>query len=333
MVVSIKNKWLAISLLAIIFPTALLVSLKFSGILKEPQKPETVILEPIIYQIERPLEHTLFDLRIKNNYSDSAVSMNVSLVIFDYYEMGIIDWNHFVFLLSFNLTIKIGYPLSVKFTYEPSSENSTVFVDTNYWALQYSNMTIEEVSSWRTGEASYVMARALDSSCHLSSQCYWAFRYDDSQNHEVRMSVETMYFNGTAYIEVVCPIILQAWSDDGYNFETAKTIFPGTYYGTLNRHLNQADFFKINVEAGQVIGVLMTPKAYENEAVDCDLYLYDPDMKLRANSSIRGDLPQAESIIFTADSSGDWYVKVQYSSTYYSASWLYLLNITLFSSV
>jgi len=208
-----RNKWLSLSLLAIILPIGTLITLKFSGILTEPYPLETITLDAVNWQMERPLNDVEINERIiVNNHPDNAISMNANAIIFKYFEngpLGLLDVDNMIFSLSVNLT---GAPqfVSIKFTFELTDENSTVFVGTDYWELVYSNVSITEMKTVGTNEnKAYVVAQVQNSPCYLRAQCYWAFWDNNCQNHRMNLGIEIVHFDGTRYVKVVAPIILQ----------------------------------------------------------------------------------------------------------------------------
>lgn len=99
-------------------------------------------------------------------------------------------------------------------------------------------------------------------------------------------------------------------TDAGNTFSTALAIAPGSYTGSLPDANDNNDYYKFTVSTGQVINTTMTPPA----GADFDMYLYNPAGTLKGSSLQGGSNPDA--ITFTADSTGDWRLRIyRYSGT------------------
>jgi hypothetical protein len=75
----IRNKWLSLSLLAIILPISILTTLKFSGLLVQPQ-PETIMVDAVDWEMERPLYTVNMAENVKIIYADDVVSASLRLL-------------------------------------------------------------------------------------------------------------------------------------------------------------------------------------------------------------------------------------------------------------
>jgi len=327
-----QRKWFAVAFAALILPISLLTTLKLTGIILEPQQPETTTLEHVTWRMERPLGDMEFDEKINVNYLfDDMLSMDVNVFIHVFSEAwGFLDVDNLIFSLSLNLTSTQKHVSSIKITYEPITFNSTLFIGRNDCEIEKLNVTIKEMRN--TGEyedRAYVAFNVLNVPCYLKTQCYWAFWNDNTKNYEhmLQIILEVVYFNGTVYKKAVVPIVLWMGPDAGETFETALTITPGVSLGSLHWQLDPTDFYKVMLMEGKIINVSLTPTKL---CSDCDLYIFDPNGQLRASSCTPGDpvscLPLTEHITFTADSTGYWYIKIQKSSSVLQNP--YLLNIT-----
>uniref|UniRef100_A0A7C4TEL7 T9SS type A sorting domain-containing protein n=1 Tax=candidate division WOR-3 bacterium TaxID=2052148 RepID=A0A7C4TEL7_UNCW3 len=108
--------------------------------------------------------------------------------------------------------------------------------------------------------------------------------------------------------------------DAGNTFETALLINPGNYTGYMDGS-DRDDYYKFNVNSGQVIKVKLTPPS----SADFDLYLYNPSNQQKA-SSLNGT-GAVDSVTFTADVSGQWRARMYE----YSGSGTYSFSVTLSS--
>jgi len=106
--------------------------------------------------------------------------------------------------------------------------------------------------------------------------------------------------------------------DAGDDFNTATQISVGNYEGFVES-FDINDYYKIFVSAGNTIHITMTPALGSN----LDLKLFDPSKDLVGESTNGGDA--AESISYTAETSGDHFILVYFVSPTSS----YTLNITI----
>jgi len=106
--------------------------------------------------------------------------------------------------------------------------------------------------------------------------------------------------------------------DAGDDFNTATEINVGNYEGFVES-FDINDYYKIFVSAGNTIHITMTPAVGSN----LDLKLFDPSEDLVRESTNVGDA--AESISYTAETSGDHFILVYFVSPTSS----YTLNITI----
>lgn len=93
-------------------------------------------------------------------------------------------------------------------------------------------------------------------------------------------------------------------TDAGGTFSTALAISPGSYTGYLEKNVDDNDYYKFTVNSGQTISITMTPPS----SADFDIYLYNPAGTQKALSE--NGTGQTDTINFTADSTGDWRLRV-----------------------
>lgn len=85
MEVPIKRKWTIASLMAVVFPTSLLATLRLTGILPEPREPETIMVETVDWKMTRPMDHTTVDELVNNSYGN-GVSIDFGVLVVGYHE-------------------------------------------------------------------------------------------------------------------------------------------------------------------------------------------------------------------------------------------------------
>jgi len=209
---SIKNKWLAVSTLAIVLPISLLAAFKFTGILNEPQQPKTISLSAVTWKMDRPSRYTVIDNQIENSYIAEGVAIIFYVSVFEYREDSpsrpFKGRDGLVFGVCINLSFTRGPapPLEVRFQPSP---NSTIFVS-RYWLLEAINATVIEMREMGThSDEAYLKASTSELSIFLKTQAYWVFADDNDENHQMNLTLEVTYFNGNEYRKVIVPIVLQ----------------------------------------------------------------------------------------------------------------------------
>jgi hypothetical protein len=140
---------------------------------------------------------------------------------------------------------------------------------------------------------------------------YWIFPQDVNVQHNLTITAICEYeeFPNGIFRNVTSSLNIKMGRDNNDNWDYAYTVSDG-FYGVdpmlwLGGYDTQ-DYYRIALVDSNKIEI----KLYPPYQVDFDLYLYDPGRNLTAWSENRGDA--VESITYTADSSGYWFIKVQH---------------------
>lgn len=230
LVLATKNKWLTVSALAIILPISLLATFKLTGIISEPQTPETITQTPIIWNMERPSGEIDINQIIENSYFGDNTLVNMSLNVYSYLEDASFSPYHgrdgIVF--GVNLFVKQGSASCSSLVVRciPMDVNSAIIISMNDWAIESSNAVLRKVKQSGThNNGAYIRAEPSSSTCSLNpALIYWVFEDEDTEKHQLNVTTEVVYFNGTAHKRIVISALLLVWPDAGNEFETAKTI-------------------------------------------------------------------------------------------------------------
>jgi hypothetical protein len=329
-----KRKWIAITLAAVILPMSLLTTFKLTGIIPEPQTPETITLKPIYWEMERPSYSTNVGEEIKNTYTDGGVTVEMGVFVAGYSkEHSFYDYDD---LLEFSVFVNAtqGAILSSMIKYYPVDENATILLFTDEHTLILRNATATEMNKFGTNSSeAYVAIKALNKPCYIKSWALWVFqdknfnyhqlRTAPVETHQVHADLEVLCFNGSVYKKIVTPIHLEVWAPEaGNDFETAKSINPGRHLAYLDAYGDIEDYYVTLIEEGRVVNLKITyPGPYHLS--DFDLYLYDDNKELRANSCSPG-IGVTEHVTFIADYTGLWYIRIHGAS----GLGLYTLEIT-----
>ena len=211
----IRNKWLSLSLLAIILPISILTTLKFSGLLVQPQ-PETITLKSANWTIERPSYHTTIGQKFKNEHLTDEIVAEISIHVQQYWEKGLTPpfggRDGFSFEIGVNTTICQGSGVSLAIKCHITNGNSTVYISNQF--LYSHNVSIFEIKQIGSNDSEACLkALILKSPNFIKAQCHWAFNDDDLQNHTLSVSLEVLYFNGVLYRKIVLPLNLSVISN------------------------------------------------------------------------------------------------------------------------
>jgi hypothetical protein len=208
-----KQKWISLTILAIIIPTGLLTAFKLTGIIPEASEPKIITLEPASWTMEQPSKYTVIGDCIEKSYVNDETAIFFRIFVSSYHENSIDSpfegRDGIIFRASVNESSMKGFVSSLIVKFQPDS-NSTVFVS-RYTFLEVTNITITEMREVGTyfNEA-YLKASPSESSSYLKTQIYWVFMGDNNIEHKLDLKLEVIYFNGNEYRKIIAPIVLQA---------------------------------------------------------------------------------------------------------------------------
>ncbi len=207
-----KRKALPMVLLSMTVPICLLVTFRLTGVLREPPAPETITINEVRWQMERPSKYTRIKENVENAYTDYVISINASVSIHTYYENDLADpyWKRdgIAFQVNINATTLEGFIGSIVVEFFPSDVNSTMYFSPTF--SRYHNVILRRIEGVSTSTGvTYIEAKASGSPCSMRLPSYWVFTDQNLENHLLRVNVEVTYFNGTTYRKIVAPIILE----------------------------------------------------------------------------------------------------------------------------
>ncbi|MDH5447801.1 MAG: PPC domain-containing protein, partial [Candidatus Bathyarchaeota archaeon] len=190
----------------------------------------------------------------------------------------------------------------------------------------FDNLSVVDYSHCRASEECVEASVYMDGvnqprSIYFKASLTWKLKTANNESHQITVSSEITYYNGTAYRKVVLPIVLHVVADAGDCFETARTISFGNHTAFIEFIDDPEDWYMIWFEEGQSVSAMLIMQ--EPRGLYLDLYLYNPDGTLVANSSSR-EPNGIEQITHTISQSGNWYIRVLNPS---AAETLYTLSI------
>ena len=211
-----KRKWIAITLVAVILPVSLLTAFKLIGVIPEPQSPETITttLEPISWEMERPIYTVEIGEKIKSTYTTNETTIEIGIQVHAYRE----DASSSPFFgndgVSFSVFVNAtqGHILSSMIKYYPLDLNTTMLIDISDWALTLRNATVTEMNIIGSNSSlAYLALKAPNSPCSIESLTHWVFDDKDVETHQLHAEIEVTCFNGNIYERIVTPIYLKVW--------------------------------------------------------------------------------------------------------------------------
>lgn len=312
MELSVKQKWLGVALLAVVVPVGLLATLRLTGILTEPQTPETITVEAVNWSMDRPYKYVVFSVNtgwgnvVETNYADETVLVDIcvyhSIFLVEYGSSPFFGRDGFVFRVWVNTTALKGFVSSIMVQFQTDNQSDKE-ISEGFFELY--NATVTSAKYWTTNSSKpvFVETEVSDSSASLKLMLEWVLSDDRERAHQAFVTAEILYFNGTSYRKIILPLQFDVMPDVGNSFETAKFVLAGEYVGCLDT-VDTVDMYALQLQQNQAVNISMIPPQDAN----FDLYLYNVEGLQVADSTKSGN--STESTAFTANSTGDWYIKV-----------------------
>ncbi|MGQ9459969.1 MAG: hypothetical protein ACUVRA_01890 [Candidatus Bathyarchaeaceae archaeon] len=305
-----------LTLLAVVLPVSLLVSFRLAGILQEPKTIiETITLEAVEWEIERPdvIWGPINEI-VQNTYTDDGCSILFDILIASYItgpdRYGGSDF------LSLGAEVKAnvseGFVEGLRISFSENYSGSQIDILEQDFPIS-ENLETRNVVDYVDGAGGigeglkgYVEADGVNKPSHVYYRIWvdWILRSPENESHEMEVSLQLTYNNGTAFKKVVLPIILKLSEDAGDTFETAKEISFGNYTGWIRITTDPEDFFKVWMEEGKTVNIHLSPKPYLGKILELHFYNTSRDLVASACSEIQ------EEITYTINQSGWWYIRV-----------------------
>jgi len=292
--------------------------------LREPQTiAETIEMETVTLEFDRPVMHVKAPA-IANGYVDENILVGVythSLVEYypkrtepPYYGRDTLDTAFWINASAFR-----GFVHSVEFSCSVDDE-SCITWHSKYFETY--NATVVEHNS--TVNQLLFRLKALKPSLTVMIPLTWIFfDGDGSVEHQLRLNVHTVYYNGTAYREVVIPLRIKIARDVGNTFEDAKLIGPSESIGSLDS-VDRIDVYALHLQEGETINVTLIPPKEAN----FNLYLYNQNHEELAKSDQAGN--QTETITYIATQTEIYYITIEYQDwPAYTSRGIYQLKIEI----
>lgn len=121
----------------------------------------------------------------------------------------------------------------------------------------------------------------------LACQFYWVFTDEKALDHSITIIANLTYYSyRTQSLEsITTSVDVNVVHDAGSTTSTARAVTPSNYLAFAHCTKDVIDYYKVWVESGKWINVVMTPPEGQN----FDLFLYDKDENELDSSEENGD--------------------------------------------
>lgn len=207
----------ALFVLSIVAPVSILASLRLTGILQEPIAiSETITLEAIKWEFERPEDYMHIDHILESKYVDDGLSVAFRLIVGIYEENSTVRYGADYIALGVSINSTATKPnANIKNIYVVFH---TVFqpslVDWVHTYFNYQNLSLLGISSGRTSEEdyqdAYVRLANLNNTERIRfwATAEWSLLTPNTQTHQMGVTYELIYYNGTSYKKIIQPFQL-----------------------------------------------------------------------------------------------------------------------------
>jgi len=221
---AMKTRFKAIFILSVMIPTTLLTSLKLGGFLDVPATiAETKTLNMVNWESPRPTRHRdIYDV-LEAPYVNDGLSATFSIVIGYYSESPSRNDNDYL-----RMQVKIdsialestAFIEGVSIVFHPDCQPS--FIEWLYTYIRFENLSLLGVSSgWTFGEEFKEPRIRLLGTNHphnvsFSGTVEWSLLTPNNQTHQMEITYELMYYNGTVYKKIIQPFQLKLYTSYHY---------------------------------------------------------------------------------------------------------------------
>jgi len=212
------NNWKAVLLLSIVVPVGLLATFKLTGLLGEPATiAETITLEPVEWEFERPYSYVVFDKLLRVPYSNNYLSGTFDFIVIDYAESVNVGFGDRVTLIiRLNLTGANSdvFIENVCFCFHEIYQGSRLYFQRSNVDFQFINLSLAEIVDGFNGEnnlKAFISLAGLNhpNNVYLHWTTLWTLHSLNTQDHELSATYEVTYYNGTAYNKIIQPFKVQ----------------------------------------------------------------------------------------------------------------------------
>jgi hypothetical protein len=302
-------------ILSLVIPISLIVSFRAANVTHEPLAiAETLTLGTVSREFERPgLVISYVNETVETHYSgDIAVNQSIELCAFSNEDF---DYGGSACLeMRFNVTAQVngGFIEALNLTLEDGYESARI--DESRYIMDMSGLLVSH-SSADFERKVFVQLSGVDCPKNVSF-CLpfsWVLYSPYTQAHQLDVTSEITYYNGTVYKKVIQPFQLKLTPNNNLNIDTATEINPGTYTQIWVGGEDSTGFYKIHLDQGQTANVQVncTPDLDQGMRPFFRVYVYDPQGNVVVSGDSQDLSATFKEVQFQATSVGYWYIEVR----------------------
>jgi len=227
-----RRAGLLILFLLIVIPIGLLAAW-LSGLIGREVIAGEAFLDSVAWEFARPEKYFVVDEPLKASYEDDGILATSIIYVYDYRERahGLeVFGDEVVFALSLNLTTanRQTFIMRVNITF---NENYTLSGISWYESsLHARNLSVAE----RIHRMDYGLKYSLrlngannPRNAYFSSDFKWRLHSHNNQSHQMDVTCEITYYNGTAIKKVVQPFRLTVFGSNNHQYIEIHTVLSG----------------------------------------------------------------------------------------------------------
>ena len=204
------RRWVFLLLPISVIILSLTYALVMIGFFLEPVITDAVDVNPVSWRMTRPTGLVYLDETVVNVYSTDSAVLKLSLFIRKYTENRSV-WERDSLAIGVNASVDVRggfvYSADIKFAYD--DEKAFLYISEDPDAISLHNFALQEVSDWPRESYIRVLGEKEESYCSLKSQADWRFADQNDVNHQIMITMDAIWFNGTEFLETVIPIQLE----------------------------------------------------------------------------------------------------------------------------
>jgi len=261
----LRRKWITAALLSVVLPMSLLATFRLTGVLREPQPPQTITVGTVELKMSRPVDNSGYisiDEKVENSYTNNLASIIFGIHYSSYTDNSPEFGDLLIFAFYANANISKGFICSIFIQF--SLMDAYGFLDFHMhpdW-IKLQNLEIRTFQQYRTHEP-YIDTHIINQPKYASLKMitFWMFVDENDTNHRIIATLEVRYFNGTTYQTITVPIQLLVICDEGDTLQTARLIQIPAYERGLVARNDEVDLYKFQVNGSRKLDITMTPPA------------------------------------------------------------------------
>ena len=178
---------------------------------KEIEIAENITLKPVTWSFQRPSQWTIIDDRLESSYSTGGLSATFHVWISDFLpRVGSLNYDTLRIILEINAmtTNPDSFIESAQVTAQKDNKSKVGWQETDIY-LKNLSLVASVDGHWWMKEA-YIKLADVNHTSNIYAQTtiLWKLLIPTTQSHQLEITFELIYYNGTAYNKVVQPFQL-----------------------------------------------------------------------------------------------------------------------------